>query len=79
MIEGATREETIRLTALDLGISELLAGFIVAQELGEIEGDVVAVDDDGESPENKPPSNVIPLHPDSPEAPSNRGPIGFIP
>ena len=47
MIEGATREETIKLTAQALEISEAEAEFIVAQELGEIEGDVIALDDDG--------------------------------
>ncbi len=47
MIEGATREETIRLTAEALGISRLEAEFIVALELGEVDGDVVVVDDDG--------------------------------
>jgi len=47
MIEGKTREETIRLTAAAYGISEGDAEFIVAQELGEIEGDVVTVDADG--------------------------------
>ncbi len=47
MIEGKDREETIRLTAEFLGISELQAAFIIAQEYGEIEGDVIAIDDDG--------------------------------
>jgi len=47
MIEGETREETIRLTALALGISRMDAAFIVAQELGEIDGDEVVVDDEG--------------------------------
>lgn len=47
MVEGKTREETIRLTAEALGVSLLQAGFIVAQELGEIDGDVIMVDDDG--------------------------------
>jgi hypothetical protein len=47
MVEGKTREETVRFTAEALGISLAEAGFIVAQELGEIEGDVITVDDDG--------------------------------
>lgn len=46
MIEGKDREETIRLTAEALGISRVLAAFIVGQELGEIESDVVTVDDE---------------------------------
>lgn len=47
MIEGETREGTIRLTAEALGINEAEAEFVVAQELGEIDGDVVVLDDDG--------------------------------
>ncbi|HZP82588.1 MAG TPA: hypothetical protein VFB21_13190 [Chthonomonadaceae bacterium] len=43
MIEGKTREETIRLTAQALGVSELEAEFIVAMEMGEIEGDVEVI------------------------------------
>ena len=45
MIEGKTREETIRLTAQALGISELEAEFIVAMEQGEISGDVEVVEE----------------------------------
>lgn len=41
MIEGKDREETIRLTAKALGISLAEAEFIVAIELGEIDGDVI--------------------------------------
>jgi hypothetical protein len=47
MVEGKTREETVRLTAEALGISTSEAEFIVAMELGEINGDVVVVDDNG--------------------------------
>lgn len=47
MIAGKTREETIRITAEALQINEAEAEFIVAQELGEIDGDVVELDDDG--------------------------------
>lgn len=47
MIEGETREETIRLTAEALGINEAEAEFIVAQNLGEIDGDVIPLDDEG--------------------------------
>ena len=47
MIVGETRGETIRLTAEALGISEAEAEFIVAIELGEIDGDVVVLDEDG--------------------------------
>ena len=48
MITGETREETIRLTAEALGISEVDAEFIVAQEYDEIDGDVIVVDEDGD-------------------------------
>jgi hypothetical protein len=47
MIEGKSREETIRLTAEFYGIPEIEAAFIVAQELGEIDSDEVQVDDEG--------------------------------
>jgi hypothetical protein len=47
MVEGKTRKETVRLTAEALGVSIAQAGFIVAQELGEIEGDVITVDEAG--------------------------------
>jgi hypothetical protein len=47
MVEGKDREETIRLTGEALGISKNLAAFIVAQELGEIDGDEIALDEDG--------------------------------
>lgn len=43
MIEGKDREETVRLTATALGISVQAAEFVVAIELGEIDGDVVVV------------------------------------
>ena len=43
MIEGKTKEETIRLTARFLGISEIEAAFIYGQERGEIKGDVIVV------------------------------------
>jgi len=45
MIKGKTREETIRLTAKFLGISEIEAAFIWGQEHGTIKGDVIVVDD----------------------------------
>jgi hypothetical protein len=47
MIEGKNREETIRLTAAALGISRQDAEFIVAIELGEIDSDVVVLDEKG--------------------------------
>lgn len=47
MIEGKTREETIRLTARFLGISEVEAAFIWGQEHGTIKGDVIVVEDKG--------------------------------
>ena len=47
MIEGKTKEETIRLTARFLGISLIEAAFIWGQEHGEISGDVIVVDADG--------------------------------
>jgi hypothetical protein len=47
MIEGRTREETIRLTAQALGVSLQQAAFIVAMELGEIDGDSIELDEDG--------------------------------
>jgi len=43
MIEGKDKEETIRLTAEFLGISELRAAFLWAIEHDEIEGDVIVV------------------------------------
>ncbi len=45
MIEGKTREETIRMTAKFLEISEIEAAFIWGQEHGTIKGDVIVVDD----------------------------------
>jgi hypothetical protein len=54
VIEGKTREETIRLTAEALGIGLVEAEFIVAQELDEIESDVVTVDEDGNEIPNPP-------------------------
>lgn len=45
MIEGKDKEETIRLTARGLGISELQAAFIWAIEHGEIKGDVIIVNE----------------------------------
>lgn len=47
MVEGRTRDETIRLTAAALGIKLAEAEAIVAIELGETDGDVVEVDDEG--------------------------------
>jgi hypothetical protein len=47
MIVGRDRQETIKLTAAALGIGLAEAEEIVAIELGEIDGDCVAVDDDG--------------------------------
>ena len=41
MIQGETREETIRLTAQALGISELDAAELIEIELGESDGDVI--------------------------------------
>jgi len=46
MIEGKTREETIRLTAKAYGISEVEAAFIWGLEHGTINGDVIVVDAD---------------------------------
>ena len=45
MIEGKTREETIRLTTAFLGISLVEAAFIWGQEHGTIKGDVIVVED----------------------------------
>lgn len=56
MIEGKTREETIRLTAKFLGISEIEAAFIWGQEHGTIKGDVIVVDDDDMPVKPKPKS-----------------------
>lgn len=47
MIEGDTKEETIRLTVDFLGISEAEAEFIWNIEHGTITGDVIVVDADG--------------------------------
>ncbi len=54
MIEGKTKDETIRLTAEFLGCSKIEAAFIYGQEHGTIEGDVIAVDDKGKPIELKP-------------------------
>ena len=56
MIKGDTREETIRLTAEALGISRVKAAFIVAQELGEIDGDEIVVGTDGKPVKPEPKS-----------------------
>jgi len=48
MIEGKTKEETIKLTAKFLGISEIEAAFMWGQEHGTIKGDVIVVDDKGD-------------------------------
>ena len=53
MIEGKTKEETIRLTAEFLGISEIEAAFIYGLEHGTIKGDVIVVDGDGKPIESK--------------------------
>jgi|GEM_PF-6908570 hypothetical protein len=55
MVEGSTKEETIRLTAEAYGIPEIEAAFIYAQEHGEIDSDEVMVDADGN--EIKPPDD----------------------
>ena len=47
MIEGTTREETVKLTAEALGVSLAEAEFIIAIETGEIDSDVIELDDDG--------------------------------
>ena len=47
MIEGKTRQETIRLTAEALKVNKVQAAFIVGMELGEIDGDVIVIDDRG--------------------------------
>jgi hypothetical protein len=54
MIEGKTREETIELTARAYGISLIEAEGIVAIELGEIQGDIVEIDDQGNEVEQQP-------------------------
>jgi hypothetical protein len=51
MIEGKDRADTIRLTAAALGIGLVDAAFIVGQELGLIESDVVTVDEEGDQDE----------------------------
>lgn len=54
MILGRDRQETILLTAMALEITTLQAGFIVAQELDEIDGDVIAVGKDGNAVRSTP-------------------------
>lgn len=44
---GGDRDDLVRRKAEDLGIPEVDAAFIVAQELGEIDSDEVLVDEDG--------------------------------
>lgn len=53
MIEGKTREETIRLTAKAYGISEVEAAFIWGLEHGTIKGDVIVIDTDGKPVKTK--------------------------
>jgi hypothetical protein len=47
VIERKTKAETIRATARFLGITNFEAAFIWAIEHGEVDGDIVIVDDDG--------------------------------
>jgi hypothetical protein len=49
VIVGENRADSVRLTAQALGLENDLvtAAFIVAQELGEIDGDVVVLDAQG--------------------------------
>lgn len=47
MIEGRNDDETARLTADALGVDEITARFIIAIERGEIDGDLIVLDDDG--------------------------------
>jgi hypothetical protein len=47
VIEGKDREETIRLTAEATGMSLAEAEEMIAIELGESYGDVIALDEDG--------------------------------
>jgi len=53
VIEGKTREETIRLTAKAYGISEVEAAFIWGLEHGTIKGDVIVIDTDGKPVKTK--------------------------
>jgi hypothetical protein len=57
MIQGKTRRESIELTAKALGISEVEAEFIVAIELGEISGDIIVLDDQGNERPPAPPQD----------------------
>lgn len=56
MIVGKTEAETVRLTAYVLGVSEAQARFIIAVERGEIDGDVVDVNDDRRDGIKRPPT-----------------------
>ena len=51
MIEGKDDEETVRLTCEGLGISESEARFMLAIERGEIDGDIVEVEDPKPAPD----------------------------
>jgi hypothetical protein len=53
MIFGTTEEETVRLTAEALGVSEQQARFIIALETGEIDGDTPFVEEDEEISEDE--------------------------
>lgn len=46
--QGATREQAIQLAVDNLGMFRAEAEFVLAVELGEIEGDVVEVSGDGQ-------------------------------
>jgi hypothetical protein len=56
MIEGKDRQESIELTAAALGIPEAEAEFIVAIEMGEIDGDVVIEGDEDPTDVAPPPA-----------------------
>lgn len=45
VIEGETDEETVQLMMETLHVDETTARFIIALERGEIDGDIVTVDD----------------------------------
>lgn len=59
MIQGKTAEETVRLTAEALGVSEAQARFILALETDEIDGDLAPLDDQGNIIREPPVASVL--------------------
>lgn len=68
MIHDATRAELVRGKALELGIPEIEAAFIVGQELGELDSDDVLVDQAGAEIRRVEPAEASAIEPSPPVA-----------